>query len=122
MTIVCVDTNWFVLHGLKKKVKKCMPGADVHMCRSVKDALAVVRQHGCDILITEIDLGAEKEEGIELARKVKDSNPVVNIIFATSGFAKDYAQQLVRIRYSGFLTKPFNGDELSEELKDLRYG
>ena len=88
MTVVCVDTNWFVLRGLKKNVQKILPEASVHTCRSAQNALEIVEKQGCDVLITEIDFGAQKEEGIELAHKVKDINPCVNIIFATSSPAR----------------------------------
>ena len=121
MTVVCVDTNWFVLHGLKKKVQNIMPEASVYTCQSAKNALEIVEKQGCDVLITEIDFGGQKEEGIQLAHKVKDINPNVNIIFATASSARDYAQQIVKLKYSGFLNKPYSSEELRGELADLRY-
>ena len=121
MTVVCVDTNWFVLRGLKKKVQKILPEATVHTCRSSQNALEIVEKQGCDVLITEIDFGGQKEEGIELAHKVKEINPCVNIIFATASPARDYAQQIVKLKYSGFLNKPYSSEELRGELADLRY-
>lgn len=122
MTVVCVDTNWFVLHGLKKKVQKIMPEATVYTCQNAKNALEIAEKQGCDVLITEIDFGGQKEEGIQLAHKVKDINPNVNIIFATASSARDYAQQIVKLKYSGYLTKPFSNEELAIELGNLRYG
>ena len=76
MTVVCVDTNWIVLFGLKNKVKKILPEADVYTCRNSTDALSIAREHGCDVLITEIDFGREKEEGIRLAYQDFLSNPM----------------------------------------------
>ena len=121
MTVVCGDTNWIVLFGLKNKVKKILPEADVYTCRNSTDALSIAREHGCDVLITEIDFGREKEEGIRLAQEMKELNPHVNIIFATASSAKDYAQQIVKLHYSGYLTKPFSNEELVGELVNLRY-
>ena len=122
MTIVCVDINRFVLHDLKKKVQRIMPEASVHTCRRTKKALEIVEKKGCDVLITEIDFDGQKEEGIQLAHKVKDINPSVNIIFVTACSARDYAQQIVKLKYSGYLTKPFSNEELAIELANLRYG
>ena len=121
MTVVCVDTNWFVLHGLQKKVKKILPDSTVYSCLSPQKALDFAKDHGCDVLITETDFGGEKEEGIQLAYKMKELNPLVNIIFATGGLSRDYAQQVIKIRYSGLLTKPIGIEELTRELGNLRY-
>ena len=99
-----------------------MPEASVYTCQSAKNALEIVEKKGCDVLITEIDFGGQKEEGIQLAHKVKDINPNVNIIFATASSARDYAQQIVKLKYSGYLTKPFSNEELAIELGNLRYG
>ena len=95
MTVLCVDTNLIALYSLKTKVKKIMPDATVLVCN--------------------------KEEGIRLAEEIKALNPQVNIIFVTAGSAREYAHQLVKVRYSGFLTKPFEFEELKEELGNLRY-
>ena len=121
MVVLCVDTNVIVLYGLKRKIKKIIPEARVFTCKRTDEAIKKARKNRCDVLITEIDLGREKEEGILLADEVKELNPHVNIIFMTAGFVRDYAQRLVKIRYSGILTKPFKIEELKEELDNLRY-
>ena len=121
MVVLCVDTNIIVLFGLKRKIHRIIPGARVFTCGRTEEALKKARENGCDVLITEIDLGREKEEGILLAEAVKKMNPHVNIIFMTAGFVRDYAQRLVKVRYSGVLTKPFNIEELKDELDNLRY-
>ena len=121
MTVLCVDTNLIALYSLKTKVKKIMPDATVLVCRKTPEAIHLARNRGCDVLISEIDFGSNKEEGIRLAEEIKALNPQVNIIFVTAGSARDYAHQLVKVRYSGFLTKPFEFEELEEELGNLRY-
>lgn len=121
MVVLCVDTNVIALFGLKRKVNRIIPEARVFTCERTDEALKKAKEKGCDVLITEIDLGREKGEGILLAEAVKELNPHVNIIFMTAGFARDYAQRLVKVRYSGFLTKPFSVEELKDELDNLRY-
>ena len=121
MVVLCVDTNIIALFGLKRKVKKIIPKARVFTCERSDDAIKIAREQGCDVLITEIDLGREKGEGIHLSEAVKELNSHVNIIFMTAGFVRDYAQHLVKVRYSGVLTKPFNIEELKDELDNLRY-
>ena len=121
MTVLCVDTNLIALYSLKGKVKKIMPEATVLICRKTSEAILLARKRGCDVLISEIDFGGSKEEGIRIAEEIKEFNPQVNIIFVTAGSARDYAQQLVKLKYSGYLTKPFDIEELREELGNLRY-
>lgn len=121
MTVLCVDSNWIALYSLKKKVRKILPGAFVCTCKKAGEAIMMARRREFDVLITEIDFGAEKEEGIRLAQEIKEIHPQVNIIFVAAGSARDYAQQLVRLRYSGYLTKPFGTEELREEFSNLRY-
>ena len=121
MTVLCVDTNWIALYSLKKKIKKIQPDASIIICKKANEALNAARKQGIDVLITEIDFGGEKGEGIRLAQEVKTLNPHVNIIFVTAASVRDYAQLLVKLRYSGYLTKPFGTEELREELCNLRY-
>ena len=121
MTVLCVDINWIALYSLKKKVRKILPDASIITCKKAEEALITAKRQTIDVLITEIDFGCEKEEGILLAQEIKALNPHVNIIFVTAGSFRDYAQRLVKLRYSGFLTKPFGMEELREELSNLRY-
>ena len=121
MTVLCVDSNWIALYSLKKRVRKILPDARVCTCKKADEAIMMARRRDIDVLITEIDFGAEKEEGIRLAQEIKEIHPQVNIIFVAAGSARDYAQQLVRLRYSGYLTKPFGTEELREEFSNLRY-
>ena len=121
MRVLCVETNWVTLYSLKKKVKKILPNAAVYTCKKASEAMGIAKKRGCDVLITEIDFGGEKKEGITLAENIKEMNPCVNIIFVTAGSAREYAQQLIKVRYSGYLTKPYGMEELREELGNLRY-
>jgi YesN/AraC family two-component response regulator len=78
-----------------------------------------VKDNGCDVLISEIELrGAD---GLTLARDVKTLNPEVNIIFLTVCDEREYAREVFDIRPSGYLTKPAGREQLEFELKNLRY-
>lgn len=121
MTILCADANMITLHGLKRKVKRLLPDADIFTCRNKEEAIGLVRSKGCDILITEIDFGREKEEGIILAEEIKELYPQVNIIFTTAGFERNYTHRIMRLHISGFIMKPFGLNELRDELWNLRY-
>ncbi|MBQ9607624.1 MAG: response regulator [Lachnospiraceae bacterium] len=121
MTILCVDASPIALFELGSDVKKILPDAAIHLCRNAAVTYKTAKTHGCDILITDIDFGKDKEEGIILAEKMLEEHPNLNVIFASAGSVRDYADRLMKIRYSGYLTKPYTMEGLKNELSNLRF-
>lgn len=121
MTVICSEANRFVLLCLRKHVREILPEADVFACCSSEQTKKTAEEKGCDVLITEIDFGLRKGEGIFLAKEIKKLNPQVNIIFATAGSERGFAVDMLKMKISGFLVKPFTKEELREELRNLRY-
>ena len=119
MTIVCVDDHPILLKGLKHNVHQIMPEASIHTFESADKALDFVKDGGCDVLITEIEMQAMS--GLTLARKTQTLNPEVNIIFLTVCDASEYAREVLEIRPSGYLLKPADETRLAFELRNLRY-
>jgi two-component system response regulator YesN len=85
----------------------------------VNEALDFVKDNGCDVLITEIEM--DGIGGLILARNVQKQNPKVNIIFLTVCDAKEHAREVFNIRPSGYLLKPATKEQLEYELNHLRY-
>lgn len=121
MTIICADPSPISLLRLERIIKKHMPASTVLLCKNAEDVIQRTREMGCDVLITEIDFERRKGEGIELAERVKGMNPSVNVIFETAAPVWDYAALIMKMKYSGYLTKPFGNEELQRELQELRY-
>ena len=121
MTVLCADASPLALFELGSDIKKILPEAAVHLCRNAAVTYKTAKKHGCNILITDIDFGKDKEEGLILAERMLDEYPDLNVIFATAGSVRDYADRLVKIRYSGYITKPYDIDGLRRELTNLRY-
>jgi DNA-binding NarL/FixJ family response regulator len=120
MTIVCVDDHPITLQALIQSIQNILPKADTHTFENVDSALSFVRDNGCDVLISEIEL--DRADGLTLARNVKELNPEVNIIFHTVCDEKEHAREVFEIRPSGYLVKPAGNDQLEFELRNLRYG
>jgi YesN/AraC family two-component response regulator len=78
-----------------------------------------VRENGCDILISEIELCGIN--GLTLAQEIKRLNPRVNIIFLTVCDEREHAREVMRIKPSGYLVKPASQEQLEMEMKNLRY-
>lgn len=121
MTIICADPSPVSLLVLKKDVKKLLPDADVHICKSSDSAIRLAEKYGCDVLITEIDFGRDKGEGIRLVEEIGKILPNVNIIFATAAPYNEYAALIIKIKFSGYLTKPYLAEDLKKELQELRF-
>lgn len=119
MTIVCVDDYSIALNGLTRIIRSILPDARIFTFMSVDDALDFVKDNGCDVLITEIEMGGIG--GLLLARSVQQVNPKVNIIFLTVCDAKEHAREVFNIRPSGYLVKPATKEQLEYELNNLRY-
>ena len=79
MKIVCVDDHPVLLHGLTQKIRQILPDATVCSFERADDALSFMKENGCDVLISEIELCGTN--GLTLAKKMKELNPELNIIF-----------------------------------------
>ena len=121
MTIICADPSPVSLFALRRDVKKILPDSDVHLCRNSESAIRLAEKYGCDVLITEIDFGRDKGEGIKLVEEIVKLLPKVNIIFATTASYKEYAALIIQIKFSGYLTKPYLAEDLKKELQELRF-
>ena len=119
MTIVCVDDHPIMLKGNSKNIRQILPDAVIGVFPNASEALAYVRQNGCDVLLTEIELGGV--DGLTLAKEIKKLNSKVNIIFLTVCDEKEHAKEVMRIKPSGYLVKPATKEQLELELKNLRY-
>jgi YesN/AraC family two-component response regulator len=119
MTIVCVDDYSIALDGLALSIGSILPEARIVTFKSVDEALDFVKNNGCDVLITEIEMGGIG--GLILARSVQKQNPKVNIIFLTVCDAKEHAREVFNIRPSGYLLKPATKEQLEYELNNLRH-
>jgi two-component SAPR family response regulator len=121
MTILCVDRSLLGLMDLKHKVKAVRPNAVVYGCREPDKALSIAKSEGCDVLLTEIDLGGSQREGLDFALRMQEIHPAVNIIFVTTFEESDFARDVIQMRVSGFVRKPFKQQQLEEEFSKLRY-
>ena len=121
MNILCVDSSPWGLLDLKRKVKTIKPEAELHCFRDPEKALSLARSEGCDVLLTEIDMGGSRREGLDFAMQMQAINPTVNIIFVTTFEEADFAREVIQMRASGFVRKPFKTKMLAEEFANLRY-
>ena len=121
MIVICVEDSLLTVCALQQTAQQIAPDARVFACLTVAEAVKTARENGCDVLLTEIDVGKNGTGGIELARQIKEINPRVNIIFITVYPEREYAKDVLRLRVSGYVRKPFSAAELKKEFDNLRY-
>ena len=117
MKILCVDDEPLALEMLTEAIEEAQPDADLKAFRKQSELLEEARQNGCDIAF--LDIHMRGMNGVELAKKLKEINPKMNIIFVT-GY-DEYTGDAMRLRASGYVMKPVTKEKLEEELRELRF-
>ena len=117
MRILCVDDEPLMLQMLEMAVREARPDADITAFSKQTDLLSEARENGCDIAF--LDIHMRGMNGVELAKKLKEVNPKMNIIFVT-GFS-EYTGDAMRLHASGYIMKPVTAEDIAKELDDLRF-
>ena len=117
MKILLVDDEELQLLRLKNVVSKIMPNEELLCYTNPKEALDSTIDE--EIGIAFLDIEMPLFSGIDLAKKLKKKNPLVNVIFVTA--YDNYALDAYKIHASGYITKPVNETKVKEELDGLRY-
>ena len=121
MKVICADSVFSDRRTLKSAVERCLPGAEVHCFGDVKEAVSYIEDKGCDVLLTDIRFDRRDCEGIELAQKVRSMNSKADIIFVTEVPEWHYISEILPMRISGYVLKPYQEEQLNRELSNLRY-
>lgn len=117
MRILCVDDEPLALQMLDLSIKKAKPDAEVLGFDEPEDLLAEAEKNSCDIAF--LDIHMSEMDGVEAAKRLKEINPKMNIIFVT-GFS-EYTGDAMRLHASGYIMKPVTKEKVAAELDDLRF-
>ena len=117
MRILCLDDEPLALKMLEAAIREAKPGADVTAFRKQADLLADAKQNGCDVAF--LDIHMRGMNGVEVAKRLKQSNPKMNIIFVTG--VSEYKADAMDMRASGYIMKPVTKEEVARELEELRF-
>ena len=121
MQIICVDPSPKGLAYLTRSARSVSPDADIHGSRSPAEALDLARRHGCDGLLTEVELDCLLVDGFILAEQIQEINPRVNIIFVSQRINDVLAGKALALHASGYVRKPYDRQRLAREFSELRY-
>ena len=76
-----------------------------------------MEQERIDLILSDIRMPIMS--GMEFARKAKEINPHVHIIFISGHQDFGYAKEAIQLNASGYLLKPVDDNELNEMLIQL---
>ena len=117
MRILCLDDEELALQMLEICVREVKPDAEVEGFDDQDDLLESAEKNGCDVAF--LDIHMRGMTGVEVAKRLKEINPKMNIIFVT-GFS-EYKGDAMDMKASGYIMKPVTKEEVAEELDNLRF-
>lgn len=79
-------------------------------------ALEIAAWFNPDVILTDVRM--PRMDGIELAFKLKETNPNIKIIFLSGYSDKEYLKSAIQIRALSYVEKPIDYDELEKVLKE----
>ena len=115
--VAIIDDEALALRGTEKAVREALPQADIHSFRKCDELIDFAGSKQIDIAF--LDINMRGITGLELAEKLKEINPQINIIFVT-GF-NEYKSDAMDLRASGYLMKPVLSEDILNEIKYLRF-
>ncbi|MFI3251590.1 MAG: response regulator [bacterium] len=108
MNIVCVDDEVNSLDNIKYYLKEVKEVKSAKFFSNPVDALLYIMTNKIDLVFLDIEMPTMT--GLELARKIKEHAPSVDIVFLT-GF-DNHALESYQIGAIGYILKPFQQEEL----------
>ena len=112
MKFIAVDDEQLALDYLVKQITSLDPGYEVAAFHDPFAALAYAAEHKADAAFLDIEMYGLN--GIELAKRFKDADPDLSIVFVT-GFSQ-YAVDAFSVHACGYLLKPPRREAVKAEI------
>jgi CheY-like chemotaxis protein len=109
--VLIVDDEEALAWSLASRLTKVRPNHRVTTANDGNTALALMSEHGVDLLIADIRMPGMS--GIELILSARNDRPELPVVVMTA-FASADVQKLTAGPFTGFLEKPFEFDRLLE--------
>lgn len=118
MRILAADDEPLALEMLTDAIKEAVGDGEIFSFTKPSKLLEFVKDNEpCEIAF--LDIHMRGMTGVELAKKLKDITPEINIIFVT-GFDQ-YTGEAMKLHASGYIMKPVTKEKIEQEMGDLRH-
>lgn len=116
MNIYAIDDEKIALNALVRAIEEAVPEATIYSFTKPSELIAAIPTTPCDVAFLDIQMPGTT--GLEVAKKIKQVYPKVNIVFVT-GYA-EYTGDAMSLRASGYVRKPVTREKIEEEMSELR--
>lgn len=116
MIALCVDDEKLLLSELQWAVEQSPDIRQTAAFDDETDALEWAAEHRADVAFLDIQL--HDMDGLELARRLRELQPGLPVIFCT-GF-REYTLEAFHVHANGYLLKPVTPEQIQAELDHLR--
>ncbi|MFC1594291.1 response regulator [Candidatus Omnitrophota bacterium] len=113
--ILICDDELGIRESLKLILEK---DYDVYFSINDDECLGCLQQTD-DIELILMDIKMPKVNGLELLKKVKESNPNTKVIMVTGYKSVETATEAIKTGASDYIVKPFNSKEILEKVKTI---
>lgn len=118
MKILVLDDERNALEMLMDILKEISPEAETYGFRDPEEALAWAADNA-PVDVAFLDIQMRGITGLTVAKRLKESNPRVNVIF-TTGYS-EYAVDACNMQTSAYLLKPVSEEKVRVALDNLLY-
>ncbi len=112
MNMMVVDDEPLALKDLVRALRSVQPDCEPIEFSTPRAALA--HAQGCPVDVAFLDIEMPGMSGLSLAKRLKDAQPDMHIVFVTS--YEHYALDAFALHATGYLLKPVQESELEREL------
>ncbi len=117
MRILAVDDEKTIRWGIIKILEDNFSSIDIHDAKNGEEALTLFKEHGADIIITDIKMPVM--DGVEFMKEVRRLSTTVRIV-VLSGFDDfSYARAALQNGASAYLLKPLDKAEFIDTIGQL---
>jgi len=110
MNILLVDDEPFVRASMARLIANVEPNHAVREAEDGEEALLALETERCDLVITDIRMPAVN--GLELAKRVRERWPDIDVVMLTGHADFEYAQEAIRYHVTEYLLKPVSLDHM----------
>ena len=118
MVIVAVDDEKPARILLESTLRAVRPNAEIHVFSTPEELLEYAEKNSADIAVLDICMYSDLN-GVILAKRLKELNANINIIFATAH--EKFLKDAMSLHASGYIMKPITEEDVRKELDDLRH-
>lgn len=117
MNSLVVDDKQLAVSAVVRIVNAIDPEGACEGVRTPEAALEYVSNHPVDVAFLDVEM--PQMTGLELAKRMKEVRPNVNIVFVTA--YEEYAFEAHKLYASGYLLKPVKEEDVRAALENLRH-